>query len=153
MKLAELIAKLALLQTEVRTLIATDTTAAESKMVEVRSLKAQISLLTELGEEEKREIIEQKKDKKVEEVSEMRSLVKQVMGKELTAEERAAITTTAVGTVIPKQFINKIIELEKGFGSLQYLCDEIPVTKSSGTIPVVDLDGQNELLEDRKAFV
>ena len=147
MKLAELIAKLALLQTEVRTLIATDTTAAESKMVEVRSLKAQISLLTELGEEEKREIIEQKKDKKVEEVSEMRSLVKQVMGKELTAEERAAITTTAVGTVIPKQFINKIIELEKGFGSLQYLCDEIPVTKSSGTIPVVDLDGQNELLD------
>lgn len=148
MDLAALKAKLALLQTEVRTLVETDTAAAEAKMVEVRSLKSKIALLTEVGEEEKRDLKDQKvkEGKKVEPISEMRSLVKQVMGKEMTTEERATIVSTDNAVVMPKQFINQLQELKIGYGSIKNYCDIIPVTKNEGTIPVVDLM-QNELPE------
>jgi HK97 family phage major capsid protein len=68
------------------------------------------------------------------------------MGKETTVEERATITSTDNAAVLPKEFVNKVIEIQKGFGSLKGLCDVIPVTKNEGTIPVVDLD-QNEMAE------
>ena len=79
-------------------------------------------------------------------VNEMRAIVKSLMGKELTPEERATIKTTDNSAVVPEQFINQLQEIKKGFGSLKEYCDVIPVTKNSGTIPVVDLD-QNTLPE------
>lgn len=150
MNISEMKAQIATNEAEVRTLLDTDVVKAEAKMVEVRSLKAGLKLKMELGEEEERELLDQNKKEdgvvKMEKVNEMRSIVKQLMGEKLSVEERASINTTDVGTTIPKQFINNIIELEKGYGSLQYLCNEIPVTKNVGTIPVIDLDGQNALL-------
>jgi len=148
MKLAALKAKLALLQTEVRSLVETDTAAAEAKMVEVRSLKSQIDMLVELGNEEERDLKDQKKkeEKKTEIVSEMRSITKKLMGKELTVEERAAIVSSDNAVLIPKQLIMKVIELSTGYGSLKALCDVIPVVKNEGTIPVVDISDQNALL-------
>ena len=79
-------------------------------------------------------------------VNEMRTITKSLMGKELTPEERATIKTSDNSAVVPKQFINQLQEIKKGFGSLKEYCDVTPVTKNSGTIPVVDLD-QNTLLE------
>lgn len=51
------------------------------------------------------------------------------MGEETTTEERANIKSVDNAAVIPKQFVNKLIEIQKGFGSLKGLCDVIPVTK------------------------
>lgn len=121
---------------------------AEKAMEEKRNLEKMIKAAEELEDDEKRDLENQKKNKskKTEEVNEFRSLVKHVMGKEMTEEERADIKTTDNAAVIPKQFVNQLIEIQKGFGSLKQLCDIIPVTKNEGTIPVIDLD-QNELLD------
>jgi HK97 family phage major capsid protein len=149
MGLKELREKLDLLKTEVRGLLVTDVAAAEIKMDEIRGLQKQISMMEELAAEEERELLNQRQnspDPVVTEVNEMRSIVKKVMGLEMTKEERAQITTLENGAVLPKQFINQIIEIQKGYGSLKYLCDIIPVTKAEGTMPVVDLD-QNDLLD------
>jgi HK97 family phage major capsid protein len=79
-------------------------------------------------------------------VDEFRAIVKTVMGVDRTAEERAAVTTADNAAVLPKQFVDNVIELQKGYGSLKDICDIIPVFKNEGTIPVVDLD-QNEMLD------
>ncbi|HDI3055710.1 TPA: phage major capsid protein [Clostridium botulinum] len=119
---------------------------AEKAMEEKRGLEKLIKAAEELEEEEKRDLESQKKTKKTEEVDEFRAIVKNIMGEEITAEERATIKSSDNSAVIPKQFVNKIQEIKKGFGSLKGYCDIIPVTKNEGTIPVVDLD-QNELPE------
>ncbi|MBU3145731.1 phage major capsid protein [Clostridium sp. CF012] len=147
----ELRAALVTLQTETRTLLVTDVTAAETKMVEVRNLQKKIVLMEEIEAEEKRSLEAQKgkkKDKKteVDEAGEMRAVVKSIMGTEMTTEERATIKSVDNAAVIPKQFINQLQEIKKGFGSVKEYCDIIPVTKNEGTIPVVDLD-QNTLPE------
>lgn len=135
---------------EVRSLIAEQkATEAENAMVEVRNIEKMIAIQKEIEEDEKRDLESQKKKKtetKTEEVNEFRAIVKTVMGEETTEEERADITTTDNAAVIPKQFVNQLIEIQKGFGSLKGLCDIIPVTKNEGTIPVIDLD-QNEMAE------
>lgn len=147
----ELRAALAILQTETRTLLVTDVIAAEAKMGEVRNLQKKIILMEEIEEEEKRSLEAQKskkEDKKteVDEAGEMRAVVKSIMGTEMTTEERATIKSVDNAAVIPKQFINQLQEIKKGFGSVKEYCDIIPVTKNEGTIPVVDLD-QNTLPE------
>lgn len=120
---------------------------AEKTMEEKRDLEKLIKVAEELEEEEKRDLESQKRKKvQTEEITEMRSLVKQVMDAEMTEEERATIKTVDNSAVIPKQFVNKLQEIKKGFGSLKSYCDVIPVTKNEGTIPVVDLD-QNEMPE------
>lgn len=121
---------------------------AEKAMEEKRNLEKMIKAAEELEEDEKRDLESQKKKKKTEpeEVNEFRAIVKMVMGEETSVEERADITSVDNAAVIPKQFVNQLIEIQKGFGSLKGLCDIIPVTKNEGTIPVVDLD-QNELAE------
>jgi HK97 family phage major capsid protein len=142
----ELKTKIASGKVEVRTLLSTDANQAEAKMVEVREFEKSLKLLEELGEKEERDLKDQKIEGKKEPVNEMRAIVKKLMGKDMTVEERAAINTTDNAAVIPKQFVNKLIELTKGYGSLKDLCDVIPVVKNEGTIPVVDLSGQNALL-------
>lgn len=135
---------------EARGLLETDVAKAEEVMKEVRELKKKITLMEEIEAEEKKDLENQrdKKNKTKEDgrivVSEMRSIAKSIMGKELTEEERANIKTTDNAAVVPKQFVNQLQEIKKGFGSLKEYCDVIIVTKNEGTIPVVDLD-QNTL--------
>lgn len=149
MGLEELRALLEAKKKEIREFINNkDADKAEKAMKEKRDLENLIKAAGDLEEDEKRDLESQKKKKnqKTEEVNEFRSIVKSVMGVDMTIEERADITTTDNAAVIPKQFINKLIEIQKGFGSLKGLCDVIPVTKNEGTIPVIDLD-QNEMAE------
>jgi HK97 family phage major capsid protein len=130
---------------------ARDVDGAKALKEEIRQAK-ELLKLTEEKEAEERAALENQKNneergkKDMDKVNEFRAIVKQVMGKETTPEERAAIKTTDNSAVIPKEFINEIIELKKGYGSLKGLCDVIPVTKNEGTIPVIDLD-QNEMLD------
>lgn len=155
MTLAELRALIESKTTEVRDFLA-ENKAEEAKkaMEELRELKGNLEITLELEDEEKRDLESQRdaknKDKKSNEnkenTSEFRSIVKHVMGKETTKEERANIKTTDNSAVIPKQFVNELIEIQKGYGSLKHLCDVIPVFRNTGTMPIVDLD-QNELLE------
>ena len=123
---------------------------ATKAVEEKREIEKLIKASEELEADEKRDLESQKakkvEGKKVAEVNEFRSIVKTVMGMETTVEERAAVTTAENAAVLPNQFINKIIELQKGYGSLKGLCDIIPVFKNAGTIPVIDLD-QNAMLD------
>lgn len=148
MNLEELRAKLEAKKEEIRGFIKEQkATEAEKAMEEKRELEKLVKAAEELEEDEKRDLQSQKKKKvEPEEENEFRAIVKTVMGVETTPEERADITSVDNAAVIPKQFVNKLIEIQKGFGSLKGLCDIIPVTKNEGTIPVIDLD-QNELAE------
>ena len=150
MNLTELRAAIEAKTVEVRGLL-TENKAEEAKaaMEELRALKGNLKIAEELEKDEKRDLENQRDLEnrgKVEEISEFRSIVKHVMGKELSEEERANIKTTDNSAVIPKQFVNELIEIQKGYGSLKHLCDVIPVFRNTGTMPIVDLD-QNELLE------
>lgn len=120
---------------------------AEDITAEIRDLERKVEVAKVIEEEEQRDLEKQRdlvnKNSK-EEINEMRAIVKSVMGEELTPEERANIKTSDNAAVVPKEYINKLQEIKKGFGSLKEYCDVITVTKNSGTIPVVDLD-QNTL--------
>lgn len=137
---------------EARGLLETDLAKAEKTMEEVRELQKKIALYEEIEAQEKRDLKNQRdQNNKVKgnenmPVNEMRAITKSLMGKELTPEERATIKISDNSAVVPDQFINQLQEIKKGFGSLKEYCDVIPVTKNSGTIPVVDLD-QNTLPE------
>lgn len=126
---------------------------AEKMLEEVRGLDKQIKIAEELESDEMRELQQQKLKKeergdvkKMEKVNEMRSIVKNIMGAEMTNEERAIIKSSDNSAVLPDQFINQLQEIKKGYGSLKQLCDVIQVTKNEGSIPVVDYD-QNELAD------
>ena len=67
-------------------------------------------------------------------VNEMRAITKSIMGKELSKEERAAVKTSDNAAVLPKQFINELEEIKKGYGSLKEYCDVKKVTKNEGSI-------------------
>lgn len=129
---------------------AKDLTNANKAMEELRALKETLKIEEELAEEEARDLNNQREnrrgDDQMEKVNEMRAIVKKMMGVEITQEERANIKTVDNGAVIPKQFVNQLQEIKKGYGSLKEYADVITVTKNEGTIPVVDLD-QNTLPE------
>ena len=131
---------------EARNLIDSDISKAEEVAKEVRELKKKIEIQEELEEEEKRDLQKQKEKRGVnmDKVNEMRAITKKLMGVEITQEERAAIKTSDNAAVVPGEFVDKLQEIKKGYGSLKEYCDVIAVTKNSGTIPVVDLD-QNSL--------
>ena len=143
---------------------------AEKMLDEVRGIDKQIKIAEELEADEIRSLQEQKAKKEergakmenktntVEKVNEMRAITKFVMGTgrleedkeerglKMSKEERAVIKSSDNSAVLPPQFINQLQEIKKGFGSLKELCDVIPVTKNSGSVPVVDYD-QNELAD------
>lgn len=124
-----------------------DLTKAETLDKEVDSLKRKLSLAEKVEEEEKRGLENQRKGKRDNvQINEMRAITKSIMGKEITAEERAAITSSDNAAVLPKQFINEVEKIMKGYGDLEEYCDVIPVTKNEGSKPVVDYD-QNELAD------
>ncbi|EPY6492398.1 phage major capsid protein [Clostridium sporogenes] len=125
-----------------------DAENAKKSMEELRGLKDSLKIAEELEEEEKRDLEFQRDNKKINEtkkVDEMRAMTKAVLGQKLTEEERAVVKISDNQTVVPKQFINELEELRKGFGALKPLCDVIPVTSNSGTKPCVDLDQGDEL--------
>lgn len=129
---------------------AKDLEGAKKGMEELRALQDTLKIEEELEKSEIRELKEQKEERKEDvkmtKVNEMRAITKKLMGEEMTAEERAVIKSTDNATVLPKQFVNQLQEIKKGYGALKDYCDVISVTKNSGTIPVVDLD-QNTLAE------
>lgn len=129
---------------------AKDLTNAKKAMEELRTLKETLKIEEELAKEEARDLNDQRENRRGDgemgKVNEMRAIVKKMMGAEMTQEERANISTVDNGAVIPKQFVNQLQEIKKGFGSLKEYVDVIAVTKNEGTVPVVDLD-QNELPE------
>lgn len=151
MKIEELRELIETKTTEVRGFVSENKSEeAKKSMEELRGLKENLKIAEELEEGEKRDLEQQKNNKEergnveMEKVNEMRSIVKSVLGKEMTQEERAVVKTVDNAAVLPKQYINRLEELKKGFGSLKSLCDVIPVTKNEGSMPVVDLE-QNEL--------
>lgn len=122
---------------------------AKKAMEELRGLKDSLKIAEELEAEEKRDLESQRGKKNFNEtkqVDEMRAIAKAVIGKErLTEEERAVVKITDNQAIVPKQFINELEELRKGYGALKELCHVIPVTSESGTKPCVDLDQGDEL--------
>lgn len=150
MKLQELREQLEAKKVEIRSFLdEKKVEEAEKSVTEKRELEKLIKLEEDIEAEEKRDLESQKnrkENKKMENVNEFRSIVKEVMGESVSTEERATIASIDNLAVLPKEFVNKVIEIQKGFGSLKGLCDVVPVTKNEGTIPVVDLD-QNELAE------
>ena len=153
MRLTELRQQKAVKVTEVRKLNDENKVEdAEKVLVEVRSLDKQIKIAEELEADEMRDLQRQKELKSPEErenkaaVSEMRSIVKHVMSKEMTAEERATVKSSDNAAILPSEFVNQLQEIKKGYGSLKELCNVISVTKNSGTIPVIDYD-QNTLAD------
>lgn len=126
---------------------ARDVTGAKQIKAEIEETRELLKLAEE-QEERELQVMRDKKNKPNDKgtVSEMRSIVKSVMGKELSAEERATVKTVDNSAVLPKEFINKLQEIKKGYGSLREYCDVIPVVKNEGTVPVVDLD-QNDMPE------
>lgn len=120
---------------------------------EIREIETKINELEKEEEEraaeqekrEKEDLENQKRRTKTEKTNEMRAMTKAVLGQKLTEEERAVVKISDNQAVVPKQFINELEELRKGFGALKPLCDVIPVTSNSGTKPCVDLDQGDEL--------
>lgn len=118
---------------------------------EIGDIEAKINELEK--EEEERAAEQEKRDKedlqnqkrKTNKTNEMRAMTKAILGQELTEEERSVVKISDNQAVVPKQFINELEELRKGFGALKSLCDVIPVTSDSGTKPCVDLDQGEEL--------
>lgn len=149
MKINEIKEQIKNLTGEVRSLIdAKDIDGAKAKREELRAAKEMLKIEEELAEEEMRDLKSQSIEggKKMNKVNEMRAITKCVLGKELEAEERAVVISTGNGAVLPKEFVNELIELKKGYGSLKDYCQVIQVNKNEGTIPVVDYD-QNKLAD------
>lgn len=147
MRIQELMKLIAEKKEEVRKLTgAKDLENAKKGMEELRAYNDELAILQELAENEKRDLINQGGKAPKATISEFRALTKFVMKQELTPEERSLIKSSEHAAVLPKQYIDKLQEIKKGFGSLKEYCDIIPVTKNEGTIPVVDLD-QNSLEE------
>lgn len=150
MKIEEIRQEILSKTTELKELIEKrDVEGAKAKKEEIRQAKELLKMLEDQENEERSDLETQKESRentKNKKINEMRSIVKHVMGKEMTTEERAVVKTTDNAAVLPKQFVNQLQEIKKGYGSLKDLCDVIPVTKNEGTIPVVNYD-QNELAD------
>lgn len=151
MKIEEIRANVEAKTVEVRGFLA-ENKAEEAKtaMEELRGMKDSLAIAEELELEEKRDLESQKNDEergnvKVGKVNEMRSVVKHLLGKEMTAEERAVVKISDNQAIVPKQFIAELEELRKGFGALKEICHVIPVTSNAGTKPCIDLDQGDKL--------
>ena len=163
MTIAELREKIEGLTTEIRSLKDENKfDEAEAKLAEMRSLKKELKIQEALDEEE-REQLERKKNEKRNEDKEVekresskdleyRALVKAMMGKPLTEEERKSITdgnfNSNTGAIIPSQFINKVDLYRSGKKSLKSYCDVIPVTSDNGKMPATYLDEELADLEE-----
>lgn len=135
---------------------------AEAKLNEIREIKKKIKIQEQL-EEEEREKLKNKEtqirggddsmEKRGEQKElEYRALVKAMLGKNLTQEERAAITdgnfNSNTGAIIPSEFVNKVDLYRSGKKSLKSYCDVIPVSTDNGKMPTAYLDDELADLEE-----
>lgn len=158
MRIDELKEQVKTLTGEVRSLIdAKDIDGAKAKREELRQAKEMLALEEDLEQEEIRDLKRQKEERKDDlrmenrkctKEMELRAIAGVALNKvgELSEEERSTVVSSGNSAIIPKQFVNDLIEIKKGFGSLKHYCDIKPVTKNEGTIPVIDYD-QNELAD------
>ena len=149
-KILELRKQIEELSKEMRTFLdEKDTDNAKKKHEEIRKLKETLAMEEELYEEEMRQLKNKAKSKTPEnrennKTYEMRAIAKAVLGKTLNEEERALVTVSGNGAVLPEGFINKLEVYRAGFPSLKKYCHVIPVTTKTGKLPVATL-GQNTL--------
>lgn len=128
---------------------ARDVESSKQLSQEIRELEDLLKIQEEQEEREMKEIKSQKLneergDLEMSSVNEMRALTKKIMGEQLTDEERAVIKTSDNAPLFPKQFIDEVEKIKKGFGGLKGYCHVIPVNRMEGTKPVVDMN-QNAL--------
>lgn len=128
---------------------ARDVESSKQLSQEIRELEDLLKIQEEQEEREMKEIKSQKSteergDLEMSTVNEMRALTKKIMGEQLTEEERAVIKTSDNAPLFPKQFIDEVEKIKKGFGGLKEYCHVIPVNRMEGTKPVVDMN-QNAL--------
>lgn len=122
-----------------------DLAKANEKMEEFRNLSKQLDNAIELEKDEMRQLENQKKNEERQaknnneergnnmgKVDEKRALVKHLLGKEMTEEERAVVKSTDVGSLIPKEYLTGIETYRDGFAPLKGDCDIIPVHSASG---------------------
>lgn len=142
------------LKSELREFIgAGDLEKSKAKEKEVKEARELLRIAEDQEKEDRERLLNQKKlkvneDRKITREEELRAIAAIALkrGNELTEEERGTIISSSNSAIIPKQFVNELIEIKKGYGSLKEFCDIIPVIREEGTIPVVDYD-QNELAD------
>ncbi|MDU2654578.1 MAG: phage major capsid protein [Clostridium perfringens] len=140
------------LKSELREFIeAGDLEKSKAKEKEVKEARELLRIAEDQEKEDRERILNQKRvkeDRKITKEEELRAIAAIALkrGSELTDEERGTIVSSGNSAIIPKQFVDDLIEIKKGYGSLKEYCDVIPVTKNEGTIPVIDYD-QNELAD------
>lgn len=140
------------LKSELREFIeAGDLEKSKAKEKEVKEARELLRIAEDQEKEDRERILNQKRvkeDRKITREEELRAIAAIALkrGSELTDEERGTIVSSGNSAIIPKQFVDDLIEIKKGYGSLKEYCDVIPVTKNEGTIPVIDYD-QNELAD------
>lgn len=150
MKINELRQEIENKTTELATKIeARDVEGAKALKKEIEEARELLKIAEEQETEEREKLENQKKEErgteKMEKVKELRAVAKVLRGEELTPEERAVIKSGSNGAVIPKEFINELQKIEKGYGSLKEYCDVITVTKPSGTVPVIDMEQGDDI--------
>ncbi len=140
------------LKSELREFIeAGDLEKSKAKEKEVKEARELLRIAEDQEKEDRERILNQKRvkeDRKITREEELRAIAAIALkrGSELTDEERGTIVSLGNSAIIPKQFVDDLIEIKKGYGSLKEYCDVIPVTKNEGTVPVIDYD-QNELAD------
>ncbi|MGU8476097.1 phage major capsid protein [Clostridium perfringens] len=142
------------LKSELREFIeAGDLEKSKAKEKEVKEARELLRIAEEQEKEDRERLLNQEKTKikegrKITREEELRAIAAIALkrGSELTEEERGTIVSSSNSAIIPKQFVNDLIEIKKGYGALKEYCDVIPVTKEEGTIPVIDYD-QNEIVD------
>lgn len=133
-----------------------DVDGAKAKKEEIRKAQDLLKMEQELEENEKRELENQKNNKErgndemenreVNKELEYRALVKVMMGKELSEDEKRAVTTANVvsnsGAILPQGFINEVQILRKGYKALKDYCHVLPVETNTGKMPIASVGGE-----------
>lgn len=158
-KIDELRSELTSKKEEVRTLMESDVTKAEEKMVEVRNLQAQIKLQEELDAEElrnvetkineKREVENKMENREKQTAMELRAILKASMGKVVTEEERALLVGGANGEgyILPQDVKTKINTLVRQYKSFRDVLGYIPTSALTGSFPIEDFETVSELID------
>lgn len=125
---------------------AKDAEKAKTANEELRDLKESLKIAEELEAEEVRDLENQDKNEKrgndkmenreINKELEYRAIGKFLLGKELTAEERASVNVGNSGAILPEAFVNQLQVLTNGFPALKKYTHVIPVTTNTGKMPV-----------------
>ncbi len=141
---------------------ARDVENAKAKKEEIRKAKELLQLEIEQEEEERKQLEQQSKkeerkqegDNKVENrekqtAMELRAIIKATSGKNLTAEERALLTTNANGEgyILPQDIRTKIHKLIRERKSFRDVCGYMKATTLTGSFPVENFETVSELID------